>query len=97
MGTPSKNHLGAGQALKDTENPSILKAILSAKQPLSRRQISEATGREQPPLCRALFNLVNKRKLLTVAFKKPCITTGKRVYHYYFADKVKGGAEYGSH
>ncbi len=75
---------------KDTEFRLIFKALHQFKQPMSRRQLSMATGLEIANLCRALFNLQNKRRVLKIAQVKPCSTTGKRVYHYYFADKVGG-------
>ncbi len=78
---PLKKSLNAN---KDTENKQIIKTLLSEKQPLSRRRFNELTGLELPTLCRALFNLVHKSKVLEVAQIRPCPTTKKRVYHYYF-------------
>ncbi len=71
-------------ANKDTENKQIVKTLLAEKQPLSRRRFNELTGLELPTLCRALFNLVHKTKVLEVAKIMRCPTTKKRVYHYYF-------------
>lgn len=90
MINPSNNNIAARKHHKYTEYRLIFKALYEFKQPMSRRQLSIATGLEIANLCRALFNLQNKKRLLKIAQVKPCATTGKRVYHYYFADK-KGG------
>ena len=75
---------------KDTETKTIIKTLLAEKQPLTRRRISELTGLELPTLCRALFNLTNKVSILQIRIIKPCPTTGKRVYHYYFSNGIGG-------
>lgn len=89
MNTPLKS-LFAGKQSKDTEYRTIIKTLLVEKQPLTRRRISEITKLELPTLCRALYNLTYKLKLLKIASIKPCITTGKLVYHYYFIDNSGG-------
>jgi uncharacterized protein YukJ len=72
-------------ANEDTEKRLIFKVLHKYKQPLTRRFLSEVTGLEIATLCRALYNLTNKYKLLKVAKIKPCPKTRKWVYHYYFA------------
>ncbi|MET4080064.1 hypothetical protein ABIB40_000004 [Pedobacter sp. UYP30] len=78
---------------EDKENRLIFKALHLYKQPLTRRKLSELTGLEIATLCRALYNLTYKSKSLRVAKIARCPTTGKRVYHFYFA---KEGAQNGN-
>ena len=78
-------------ANEDKENRRIFKALIKYYQPLTRRFLSEVTGLELPSLCRALYNLTYKRKLLKIAEIKPCPITGRKVYHYYFDDTLKVG------
>ena len=87
MKTPSLKSLTANE---DKENRLIFKTFLTYKKPLTRRFLSENTGLELPSLCRALFNLTNKKRLLKVAKIKPCPKTGKSVIHYFFDDFIKG-------
>lgn len=79
---------------KDAENKAICKALINAKKPLTRRQINHATGYEIGNLCRALYNLVNKTKVLKISHYANCATTNKIVMHFYFNDTLKlgGGA-----
>lgn len=79
-------------ANEDKENLLIFKALHKYKQPLTRRFLSEVTGLEIATLCRALYNLTYKSKLLKVAKIARCPQTGKQVYHYYF---VKTGGQNG--
>lgn len=89
MKTPLNNSL-LPDSHKDTETRIIITTLIAEKQPLTRRRISELTGLELPTLCRSLFNLTNKIKILHVAAIKPCVITGKCVYHYYFLDSIGG-------
>jgi hypothetical protein len=94
MDAPLNNSLGcSGERHEDKEKQLIFKALYEFKQPLTRRKLSEITFLELPTLCRSLYNLVHKRKLLTVAKIAPCAKTGKRVYHYYFALNSKEGIQ----
>ncbi|MEJ5994966.1 hypothetical protein WG904_11110 [Pedobacter sp. Du54] len=76
--------LTAGKHNKDTENRAIFKALIQEERPLSRRELSDITGFEIATLCRALFNLTNVGSTLKITSIKPCNTTGRMVYHYYF-------------
>ena len=84
--TPNK----FSNATEDRYNRLIFKALIKYNRPLTRRFLSEATNIEIATLCKALFVLVHNRKLIKVAFIKPCVKTGKIVYHYYFTDNVGG-------
>ena len=75
------------QRHKETENKLILQALHQKKQPLTRRKLSELTGLELPTLCRALYDLTHKAKVLYVAAIRPCPITNKWVFHYYFKNK----------
>lgn len=85
MNPTPNNSFNSSTGNEDKENRLIFKALLKYKRPLTRRFISECTNLEIATLCRALFNLVHKRRLLKVALMAKCPKTGKRVYHYYFA------------
>lgn len=69
---------------EDKENRLIFKALNQYKQPLTRRKLSEVTGLEIATLCRALYNLTYKSKVLKIAQIKPCPKTKKQVFHYNF-------------
>lgn len=75
-------------ANKDTENRRIYKALLAASSPLTRRELSTASGLEIATLCRATFNLIHKSKTLVISHYGACKTTGKYVMH--FALKTAG-------
>lgn len=74
---------------QDSENRLIYKALLRAKQPQTRRQLSESTGLEIATLCRALFNLIHRNRTIKISHYAPCKKTGKTVMHFWF-NKKKG-------
>jgi predicted transcriptional regulator len=82
MTAPNLNSLTSHS--KDKEDRLIIKALLKYKRPLSRRFLSEVLLIEISVLCRLLWNLQHKRKLITVSKIARCPKTGKRVYHYWF-------------
>ena len=90
MNTPLNKSFLAGKRDEDTENKIIIETLLAENEPLTRRRISEITGLELPTLCRALFNLTNRSRVLTVAQIKPCSVTKRHVYHYYFNEHNGG-------
>ena len=66
----------------ETENKRILKALSATKYPLTRRELSERSNLEIATLCRALFNLVYKRKTVHIIKLDYCKTTGRKVMHF---------------
>ena len=79
------NNKSSNTRSEDKENRLIFKALHKYKQPLTRRFLSEITTLEISVLCRALWDLQHKRKLITVSKIARCPKTGKLVFHYYFA------------
>jgi len=84
------NNKSSNSQCEDKENRKIFKALLKYKRPLTRRFLSEVLLIEISVLCRLLWNLQHKRKLITVSKIARCPKTGKLVFHYYF---VKTGGE----
>lgn len=83
--TPEKKSLTTN---KDSENFRIYKALSTANKPLTRRELSTASGLEIATLCRATFNLIHKNRTLAISHYGACSTTGKYVMH--FALKTAG-------
>lgn len=83
----TKNH----RQNKVSENRLIYRSLREAKQPLTRRQLSERTGLEIATLCRALWNLIEYPRTIKVTHYAPCKKTGRNVMHFYF-NKKRGGS-----
>ena len=77
-----------GRQNKANENKLIIIALLGTRHPLTRRELSERTGIEISCLCRALFNMVYKRKTVFIAKYGKCKSTKKTVMHF---SLFKGG------
>lgn len=78
---------------KDSENRLIYKALRKAKQPQTRRQLSESTGLEIATLCRALFNLIHRNRTIRITHYAPCRKTGKSVMHFWFNKRKEASHE----
>lgn len=79
---PNQPHHKLNVSIREKETAVIHKALLTANQPLTRRQLSYRTKLEIATLCRALFNLVHKSKTVNIAKYDYCETTGRKVMHF---------------
>ncbi|QNL49240.1 hypothetical protein H8S90_21255 [Olivibacter sp. SDN3] len=66
---------------KYNEEKLIFKALYK-NQPVTRRELSNATNIEIASLCRVLFNLVYYTGQVKIAYRKKCPNTGRTVMHF---------------
>jgi hypothetical protein len=89
--SPQYNLSVPGKAIKVNEYKVSIQA-LTKYQHLNRRQLSRIANLEISALCRVLFNLVDKRSYVKVAFTGKCPITKRWVY-YYTLSKQEGQSD----
>lgn len=78
----SKNSLVcSGEHNEDRKKFLIKQALLKARKPLTRRELSLLCPMEICSLCSPLLNMV-KTGTLYIAYQRACVSTGKPVFHY---------------